>query len=317
MKKLLFALIIIFSVTLFAGHTSNDDKPDKGNWDFNLKKVWSVNSGAEELLIRSGQIRIDGEDNVYMMELKHGKIFKFDKDGKFITTIGKRGEGPGEFKMAFGFFIVGDEIVVPSMGGIFQYFGIDGKFNKSVNTGSFVFPRYYIDRDRFVWVRSDREGMGKKPEKISIYDLMLPECLQVPFHVKTKGEAIWKLIQLLEISGQINHPGEALQIILEREKQGGITLGQGIAILHGRIPNIAQSVISLGVCPVGVSVDFDGTIDDPIYIIYMIFSPAEKPELHLQVLAAIARLLSNPETRARLRNARDEIQALEIIKENS
>lgn len=198
MKKLLFALIIIFSVTLFAGHTSNDDKPDKGNWDFNLKKVWSVNSGAEELLIRSGQIRIDGEDNVYMMELKHGKIFKFDKDGKFITTIGKRGEGPGEFKMAFGFFIVGDEIVVPSMGGIFQYFGIDGKFNKSVNTGSFVFPRYYIDRDRFVWVRSDREGMGKKPEKISIYDMRTKKSIDImeisPENLLTAEEGGMRLV---------------------------------------------------------------------------------------------------------------------------
>ena len=55
MKKLLFVLIITFSVTLFAGHISNNDKPAKGNWDFNLNKVWSVNSGADELLIRSGQ----------------------------------------------------------------------------------------------------------------------------------------------------------------------------------------------------------------------------------------------------------------------
>ncbi len=171
MKKLFVILFVALTISITAGNIVNKDKPLKGTWDFNLKKVWEVGSGGEELLIRCGQIRTDSDGNIYMMELKHGKIFKFDKNGKFVTTIGKRGEGPGEFRMAFSFFIVGDEIIVPTMGGMFQYFGKDGKFNKQINTGRFVFPRSYLNKDSFIWVKSDNEGRGKKPELISIYDM--------------------------------------------------------------------------------------------------------------------------------------------------
>ena len=171
MKKLFFILIILLSLAVFSSNIVNNTKPLKGNWDFNLSQEWSVDSGGSELLIKTGGMRTDEDGNIYLMELKHGKIFKFDKNGKFVATIGKRGEGPGEFRMAFNFFIVGDNIIVPSTGGIFQYFGKDGKFIKSVNTGSFVFPRYYLNKNNFVWVRSDREGRGKDPEKISIYDM--------------------------------------------------------------------------------------------------------------------------------------------------
>ncbi|MBN1520962.1 MAG: PTS sugar transporter subunit IIA [Candidatus Aureabacteria bacterium] len=150
-------------------------------------------------------------------------------------------------------------------------------------------------------------------EKINISELIMPGCLQIPFLVSSKGEAIWKLIQMLEIAGLIDNPGEVLQIILEREKQGGITLGEGVAILHGRLPQLVRPILALGVLPPDKSIDFDGTIDEPVFIIYMVLSPAEHPELHLQVLAGIAKLLSDPDMRLKLRHARSETEAMEII----
>ncbi|MCK5707509.1 MAG: cation:proton antiporter [Candidatus Aureabacteria bacterium] len=154
-------------------------------------------------------------------------------------------------------------------------------------------------------------------EKLSIYELLDLECMRVPFEVESKGESIWKLIQILHSVGRIDNPGEVLEIILERERQGGVTLGKGIAILHGRLPNLHQPVIALGVLPHGKSVNFDGAMDEPVNIIYLVLSPAEKPELHLQVLAAIAKLLSVPNVRSRLHNATNEVEALKIIKKHS
>lgn len=180
MKKILFFMIIIvFMVVFVAGTTENPNKPSKGIWDLNLKKAWQVDKGGEELLIRSGMIRVDKDENVFIMELKHGKIFVFDKEGKFLNTIGKRGEGPGEFRMAFSFFLVDEYVVVPGMGGIFHYFQKDGKFVKTINTGFFVFPRAFLDSDRFIMVKSDREGRGKDPEKISIYNLKTKKSVNI------------------------------------------------------------------------------------------------------------------------------------------
>jgi mannitol/fructose-specific phosphotransferase system IIA component (Ntr-type) len=46
----------------------------------------------------------------------------------------------------------------------------------------------------------------------------------------------------------------------------------------------------------------------------MVLSPSEHPEMHLQLLASIAQFLSDPQRRERLRGARDEAQALDILR---
>ncbi len=159
-----------------------------------------------------------------------------------------------------------------------------------------------------------RDKMQK--ERLDIYELIRPECLRVPLEVNSKGEAIWELIRTIQSAGFIQNGGEVLQIILQRERQGGITLGEGTAILHGRIPDLKEPAIAIGVLPRDHSVDFGGTGDIPIDIVYMVLSPLERPELHLQVLAAIARFLSDSDMRTRLRYANNELEAMEIMKEH-
>ncbi len=221
MKKLLFVSIIFLSISVFSIDIVNNNKPLKGNWDFNLIQEWAVESGGSELLIKIGGIRTDKDGNIYLMELKHGKIFRFDSSGKFVTTIGKRGEGPGEFRMAFNFFIVGDNVIVPSTGGIFQYFGKDGKFRKSVNTGSFVFPRYYLNENSFVWVKSDSQGRGKKPEMISIYDM------------KTKKSKDIKTVSAEELL-TAQQGGMVLMIKDSQTTPGVVLTLQGENIIYGK-----------------------------------------------------------------------------------
>ncbi|UCB45569.1 MAG: PTS sugar transporter subunit IIA [Spirochaetota bacterium] len=175
------------------------------------------------------------------------------------------------------------------------------------------------------WVTGGGELIGEeeiireklKKERIDIYSLIHPECLRVPMNVKSKGEAIWELICILHSNGFIENPGEILEIILQRERQGGTTLGEGIAILHGRIPGLSQPAVALGVLPKDHQIDFGGTEETTVDIIYLVLTPASKHELHLQILAAIARFLSDRDIRKRLRTAKDELEALEIIKEQS
>jgi len=156
-----------------------------------------------------------------------------------------------------------------------------------------------------------------KREKLNIHDLIRPECLRVPLDVRSKGEAIWELIRTIQSAGFIQNAGEVLEIILQRERQGGITLGEGTAILHGRLPDITEPIVAIGVLPREHSVDFGGTGDVLIDIIYVVLSPAGRPELHLQVLAAIAKFLSDADMRTRLRYAANELEAMEIMKEHA
>lgn len=158
-----------------------------------------------------------------------------------------------------------------------------------------------------------KEKMEK--EHLKVTSFLDPDCVKVPLKAKSKGEAIWELIRTLNSAGYIKNPGEVLEIILARERQGGAPLGEGIAVPHGRLPGLTRPAVALGVLPPGEGIDFGGQGDAPVDIIFMVVSPEEKPELHLQILAAISKWLCNKEARNRLRHARDEVEAMKIITE--
>ncbi len=171
MKKLFFILLTILLFTLFMfGKFINSDKPANGIWEMKPAKIWEIDSVGDDFITRVGGLRVDDSGNVYAMELKIGRIFVFGKDGKFLHYIGKKGEGPGEYKMAYNFSLIGNRVVVPEMGRL-HIFNKDGKFIKTYVQKSFMFPRAFLDENRFIYVKSDREGMGKEPEKVNIFNL--------------------------------------------------------------------------------------------------------------------------------------------------
>ncbi|KPL19634.1 MAG: hypothetical protein AMJ92_02485 [candidate division Zixibacteria bacterium SM23_81] len=160
-----------------------------------------------------------------------------------------------------------------------------------------------------------REKLQKEP--LTVSQVLPPDCLRVPLQVSSKGEAVWELIRTLESAGYIENPGQVLEIIMERERQGGVTLGNGIAIPHGRIPELREPVVAMGIMPQGQPIQIGGPGDQPVDIMYLVLSPPAPHELHLQVLAAIAKLLRNREVRERLRRAQNAREAMEIINEYS
>jgi mannitol/fructose-specific phosphotransferase system IIA component (Ntr-type)/Kef-type K+ transport system membrane component KefB len=153
-----------------------------------------------------------------------------------------------------------------------------------------------------------------KNQKLDFRNFLYHDSLKVPLTADSKGEVIWNFIQSAHSLGFIENPGDVLEKILERERQGGTTLGEGIAILHCRLPNLENPVVILGVTPNGESLVFGSSKDDKVNIIYMVLSPLERPELHLQILASIAKFLSNITVRKQLLKAENAHSAMKIIR---
>ncbi len=160
-----------------------------------------------------------------------------------------------------------------------------------------------------------REKLERAP--LAVNQVLHPDTLRVPLEVSSKGEAIWELIRTIQQAGFISNPGLVLETILERERQGGVTLGEGIAIPHARLPELQQPVVAMGILPQGRPIQVGGPGDQPVDIIYLVLSPPEPPGLHIQVLAAIARLLRIEEAREGLRRAQSAQEAMEIINKYS
>ena len=85
----------------------NPEEPLYGEIKFELEENLSIGREDDEnyLFYRVRGIALDSEENIYVLDKGNFRIQKFDKSGQFLQTIGRKGQGPGEFQAALGFFI--------------------------------------------------------------------------------------------------------------------------------------------------------------------------------------------------------------------
>ena len=89
--------------------------------------------------------------------------------------------------------------------------------------------------------------------------------------------------------------------LIAREKLGSTGLGQGIAIPHCRTANCPQPLETL--LTLEDPVDFDSPDDAPVDLLFVLLVPEAANQEHLDILAHVARLFSQPEFCAQLRAA--------------
>jgi len=103
------------------------------------------------------------------------------------------------------------------------------------------------------------------------------------------------------------------ETIVEREKQHSTAIGHGAAIPHGRLDITDQVQGVLGISRKGIP--FDAPDGEPAKLIMMIATPTEHEKHHLEVMAGLAGMVSDPVVRERLIAAIDPNDAWEIIEE--
>jgi len=91
--------------------------------------------GPEEYLINSiRSFTVDDEGNTYILDFKPYRIKVFDEDGKYLRSIGRSGQGPGELQGPWNIqFTVQKEIMVKDdRKGALLSFSVDGQFLKEI-----------------------------------------------------------------------------------------------------------------------------------------------------------------------------------------
>jgi hypothetical protein len=84
----------------------------------------------EEMVAQPGFMDVDEKGTMYVVDFKASNVKVFDKTGHFIRTIGKKGEGPGEFNMPLGVIVTpNNELMIEDMmNRRLSYFSLDGEF---------------------------------------------------------------------------------------------------------------------------------------------------------------------------------------------
>ena len=148
---------------------------------------------------------------------------------------------------------------------------------------------------------------------MKITDLLKKESIELHGQVKTKEEAIDRMVELMVRSGNIRDENAYKQGVLKREAEGTTGIGGGIAIPHAKNCGVVQAGLSAMVVPGGV--DYDAMDGASVDLLFLIAAPDTEDNVHLQVLSQLAVLLMDGDFTAKLRNAKSEEEFLRVIDE--
>ena len=93
------------------------------------------------------------------------------------------------------------------------------------------------------------------------------------------------------------------QLALAREKEFGTGIGHGVAIPHVRLDHLRNPVLAYGHSPEGL--DWDAPDAEPVHHVFFLASAAGAEDIHVQILAQIARAMARAPNRERLSGAPD------------
>ena len=120
---------------------------------------------------------------------------------------------------------------------------------------------------------------------------------------RDKEGALRELVSVLARRGKLKDEAKALEVRFEREKLGSTGIGEGIAIPHGKLPDLERVVCAFGRSKEGI--DFEAVDGQPVHLLFLLLAPENSASEHLKALARLSRLLKDPLFRRRLLEAED------------
>ncbi|MEQ8710115.1 MAG: PTS IIA-like nitrogen regulatory protein PtsN [Rhodospirillales bacterium] len=144
---------------------------------------------------------------------------------------------------------------------------------------------------------------------MNIADLLASDCVVSNLHASSKKQTLQELAKrAAQVTGL--HERAIFDVLLERERLGTTGVGNGIAIPHGKLPDLQRLY---GVfARLDKPVDFDAIDDAPVDLIFLLLAPENAGADHLKALARVSRLLRDKVTCEKLRGA-DSADALFAI----
>lgn len=136
-RRGLGCLLLLFSSGL-PGNASGQSVVDLREvtlppWELGTERlrIGSVD-GEHDAFVQIAQLRIDDEGLIYVLDTRLPGLLVYDRDGRFVRQIGRRGDGPGEYRRPGPFGLLGDTVWIAESKRA-AFFERDGTFLGSVS----------------------------------------------------------------------------------------------------------------------------------------------------------------------------------------
>ncbi len=124
-------------------------------------------------------------------------------------------------------------------------------------------------------------------------------------HICLDSQALSKRALITEMAHVLSSidPDTVMEVVMAREQLGSTGIGHGVAIPHGRMPDLAAPMVALARHHEGV--DFDSIDGKPVHIVVLLLVPDSDDRQHLELLAQLARNLQQSSFREQIMQAED------------
>jgi PTS system fructose-specific IIA component/PTS system nitrogen regulatory IIA component len=144
-------------------------------------------------------------------------------------------------------------------------------------------------------------------------DFVVKESISANLTAPSKEAVIREMVENLRQAGYFKgqEPEEIIKAIHKRELLGSTGIGRGVAIPHTKHYSVDRLIGTVGLSRQGIP--FDSIDGEPVYILFMLISPQERPSDHLRALEGVSRSLRDDNFVRALRQATTPQQIWDLI----
>ena len=148
---------------------------------------------------------------------------------------------------------------------------------------------------------------------MSFVALLDESLVKVGLESLDKDELFEEMVDLLVRAGKIADRKPILAAMHKREAQMTTGIGKGVAVPHVKVDCVQGVVACMGTSEDGI--EYDAIDGDPVHLVFLVVSDEGSPELNIQTLATVARILGMPGAYSRLCAAKSPAEVIEILTE--
>lgn len=150
---------------------------------------------------------------------------------------------------------------------------------------------------------------------MKLCDIVIQAAIVPAIKATKRDDAIRELTEALAASGVIKaaQVDEMVKAIIKREKKGSTGFGHGVAAPHAKIPEVGRVFAAVGISHAGL--DFSALDRQPVHVVFLLLSPEDKPEEHIDAMECIFGVLTQDKFRRFLRQAKNAQEIWGLLEE--
>ncbi|GIW75793.1 MAG: PTS fructose transporter subunit IIA [Phycisphaerae bacterium] len=150
---------------------------------------------------------------------------------------------------------------------------------------------------------------------MKLREFIVTEAIIANLQATTRDAALRELVSSLCDVGAVDVSScdDIVTSLIKREKNGSTGFGKGVAVPHVKHPSVKKMVATVGRSVQGI--DFAALDSQPVYSIFLLLSPENQPQQHLQAMNIIFSNLQKDMFRKFLRQSDTRQKIVELLDE--